>query len=136
MNILFDTNVFIDISLRQPFYSDSFESLNKVNDLDIKGFILASTFTDIYYICKKNIGHEKTVDILFTLINVIRIIGVNYDTIVFALHSNFSDFEDAVQNAAAELNQIDMIITRNTQDFINSKIRILTPTEFLEKHTK
>ncbi|TCD10223.1 PIN domain-containing protein [Pedobacter frigidisoli] len=135
MNILFDTNVFIDISLkRQPFYNDSFESLNKVDDINVKGFILASTFTDIYYICKKNIGHNKTVDILVTLINTIGILGVNYDTIIFALHSNFSDFEDAVQNAAAELNQIDIIITRNTQDFINSKIRVLTPTEFLEKY--
>ncbi|MET4082258.1 putative nucleic acid-binding protein [Pedobacter sp. UYP30] len=135
MNVLFDTNIFIDISLkRQPFYKDSFESLSKINGESIKGFILASTFTDIYYICKKNIGHAKTIDILIALINSINIVGVNYDTIIFALHSNFLDFEDAVQNAAAELNQIDIIVTRNVKDFNKSQIPTLTPTEFLKQH--
>ncbi|MGN8058192.1 type II toxin-antitoxin system VapC family toxin [Pedobacter sp. 22163] len=135
MNILFDTNIFIDISLkREPFFDDSFEALNKVDDININGFILASTFTDIYYICKKNIGHAKTIDILLTLISTINILGINKDTIIFAIHSNFSDFEDAVQNAAAELNQIDLIITRNTKDFTASKIPTQTPTDFLKKH--
>ncbi|MBT2563613.1 PIN domain-containing protein [Pedobacter sp. ISL-68] len=135
MNILFDTNIFIDISLkRDPFFDDSFEALNKVDDININGFILASTFTDIYYICKKNIGHVKTIDILLTLISTINILGINKDTIIFAIHSNFPDFEDAVQNAAAELNQIDLIITRNTKDFTDSKIPTQTPTDFLKKY--
>jgi predicted nucleic acid-binding protein len=135
MNILFDTNIFIDISLkRYPFFDDSFKALTKVDDTNINGFILASTFTDIYYICKKNIGHAKTVDILLTLIGTINILGINKDTIIFAIHSNFSDFEDAVQNAAAELNQIDLIITRNTKDFKRGKIPAQTPTDFLKKH--
>lgn len=133
MNILFDTNIFIDISLkRDPFFDDSFEALNKVDDININGFILASTFTDIYYICKKNVGHAKTIDILITLISTINILGINKDTIIFAIHSNFSDFEDAVQNATAELNQIDLIITRNTKDFTGGKIPAQTPTDFLK----
>jgi predicted nucleic acid-binding protein len=133
MNILFDTNIFIDISLkRHPFFDDSFEALNKVDDININGFILASTFTDIYYICKKNIGHTKTIDILTTLISTINILGINKDTIIFAIHSNFSDFEDAVQNTAAELNQIDLIVTRNTKDFAGGKIPAQTPTDFLK----
>jgi predicted nucleic acid-binding protein len=136
MNILFDTNIFIDISLkRHPFFDDSFEALNKIDDVNINGFILASTFTDIYYICKKNIGHAKTIDILITLISTINILGINKDTIIFAIHSNFSDFEDAVQNAAAELNQIDLIVTRNTKDFAGGKIPAQTPTDFLKNIT-
>ncbi|TCD19374.1 PIN domain-containing protein [Pedobacter psychrodurus] len=136
MNILFDTNIFIDVSLKRlPFFDDSFEALSKVDGININGFILASTFTDIYYICKKNIGHDKTIDILTTLIGTINILGINKDTIIFAIHSNFSDFEDAVQNAAAELNQIDLIVTRNTKDFIGSKIPAQTPTNFLKNIT-
>ena len=135
MNILFDTNIFIDVSLkRDPFYTDSYEALNKVDGVKINGFILASTFTDIYYICRKTLGHAQTIDILTTLIETINILGINRDTIIFAIHSNFTDFEDAVQNAAAELNDIDIIVTRNAKDFIHGKIPTQTPTEFLEKH--
>lgn len=108
--------------------------MSKVDSININGFILASTFTDIYYICKKNIGHHKTIDILTTLIGTVNILGINKDTIIFAIHSNFSDFEDAVQNAAAELNQIDLIVTRNIKDFTGSKIAVQTPTDFLKKH--
>lgn len=133
MNILFDTNIFIDVSLkRAPFFSDSFEALNKVDGINVNGYILASTFTDIYYICKKSIGHEKTIDILTTLIGTVNILGINQDTIIFAIHSKLSDFEDAAQNAAAELNQIDLIVTRNVKDFVGSKIVVQTPTDFLK----
>jgi predicted nucleic acid-binding protein len=133
MNILFDTNIFIDVSLKRvPFFSDSFEALNKVDGINVNGYVLASTFTDIYYICKKSIGHEKTIDILTTLIGTVNILGINQDTIIFAIHSKLSDFEDVVQNAAAELNQIDLIVTRNVKDFVGSKIVVQTPTDFLK----
>ncbi|GGH17549.1 type II toxin-antitoxin system VapC family toxin [Pedobacter zeae] len=133
MNILFDTNIFIDVSLkRDPFFNDSFKALSKADGLNINGFILASTFTDIYYICKKNIGHDKTIDVLITLLGSVNILSINKDTLIFAIHSNFSDFEDAVQHAAAELNQIDLIITRNVKDFAGSKIAVQTPTDFLK----
>lgn len=42
------------------------------------------------------------------------------------------DFEDAVQTSAAELNDIEVIITRNKRDFTNTSLKILTPNEFLE----
>ena len=35
------------------------------------------------------------------------------------------DFEDAIQSTAAELNQLDLILTRNKSDFIGSAIEVL-----------
>jgi len=106
MKVLFDTNIIIDTILeREPFFNDSRNALNKSDGFIHQGYILASTFTDIYYICK-----------------------------AITLHSNFSDFEDAVQSASAELNQVDLIVSRNVKDFIGSKITTLSPTEFLEKY--
>jgi hypothetical protein len=53
--------------------------------------------------------------------------------IMKALNSNFKDFEDALQNFTAELNgQIDLIITRNTKDFKNSSLGIMTPENYLK----
>ena len=137
MKILFDTNIIIDVILeREPFFSDSRNALYKSDGFVIEGYILASTLTDIYYICKKQLGHDATIDIIKDLIDSINILNVNRDTVELALNSDFSDFEDAVQSASAELNQVDLIISRNIRDFSNSKTITLTPTAFLEKHNQ
>ena len=47
--------------------------------------------------------------------------------------SNFKDFEDAIQYFTALENNIDYIVTRNTNDYIKSIIPIITPTELLIK---
>lgn len=41
------------------------------------------------------------------------------------------DFEDTIQTCAAELNEIEVIVTRNKKDFSNTSLKILTPKEFL-----
>ena len=53
--------------------------------------------------------------------------------LVQALNSKFKDFEDAIQNyASVKSGAIDTIITRNTKDFKNSEIGVLTPEEYLK----
>ena len=55
------------------------------------------------------------------------------DVILKALNSNFSDFEDALQNYSAELNvYIDIIVTRNIKDFKNSSLGVMTPGNYLK----
>ena len=66
-------------------------------------------------------------------------IGVSRETIVTALHSDLKDFEDAVQVAAANENDVKIILTRNVKDFKESGLKILTPPnliDFLDNHKK
>ena len=49
-----------------------------------------------------------------------------------ALCSSFKDFEDAVQYFCAIENGIDIIISRNTKDYKDTKIPVYTPAQFLE----
>ena len=51
-----------------------------------------------------------------------------------ALDSDFVDFEDAVQNAAAIESQIEIIVTRNKADYVTSPLTVLTPEEFVAAH--
>ena len=135
MIILFDTNIIIDIALvRLPFFQDSSKIFVLVDGSKIKGCITASSLTDIYYIIKKNSDHKKAISFIESLIMTIDVLNVSRDTIMLALHSSFSDFEDAVQSSAAELNQVDLILSRNVKDLTKSKIPTLTPTEFLAKN--
>ncbi|WP_443944445.1 type II toxin-antitoxin system VapC family toxin [Pedobacter sp. AW1-32] len=135
MMLLFDTNIIIDIILtREPFFNDSSKVFEFIDGEKFKGCITASSLTDIYYIVKKKSDHATAINFIESLILTVEILNVNKDTIILALHANFKDFEDAVQNAAAELNHIDLIISRNTQDFTDSKIPVQTPTDFLKQH--
>jgi len=76
---------------------------------------------------KKNIADFK---ILFTFLDVVVI----DKTVIMALiESEFSDFEDALQNFSAEnQGKIKTKVTRNINDYKKSKLNILTPTMFLE----
>ncbi|RDC54495.1 PIN domain-containing protein [Pedobacter chinensis] len=135
MTLLFDTNIILDIALiRLPFYEHSSQVFKLIDGSKFKGCITASSFTYIYYIIKKNSNHDKAIFFIESLLSTIDVLNVNKDTIMLAVHSNFSDFEDAVQSASAELNQVDLIVSRNVKDFIGSKITTLSPTEFLEKY--
>jgi negative regulator of replication initiation len=58
------------------------------------------------------------------------VLSVNEKIIKQALHSDFKDFEDAVQYYSAIQNHlVECIITRNVSDFKSSKLPVLKPTE-------
>jgi hypothetical protein len=61
------------------------------------------------------------------------VLPVDDKCIELAIASNFSDFEDAIQNAVAMENSLTTFITRNTKDFKKSSLHILTPETFLAK---
>jgi hypothetical protein len=54
---------------------------------------------------------------------------------MMALNTDFKDFEDAIQYSTAIVNQLDAIITRNSQDFTVASPRIMTPTQLIQELT-
>jgi predicted nucleic acid-binding protein len=132
---LIDTNIIIDIALkRQPFYLEAIQLFRKINEQKISAFISASAITDIFYILKKSNGKDQTLTFLIDLLNIIDIVDVNKSAIIQALYSGWKDFEDAVQAQVAIENGLDIIITRNPQDYRNlQSLQVLSPHDFLEK---
>lgn len=134
--ILLDTNIILDIALeRREFFEKSKELMLMLNKLSIPSYVTATTVTDIYYILKKSKGHQLTISFLKNLFDFIDIAGVNKEVIVSALISELTDFEDAVQSECASLNDINIIITRNIADFKKSKLKIVTPSEFISQYS-
>lgn len=65
---------------------------------------------------------------LRSLLLILDVLVIDKNAILVALNSNFKDFEDALQNYAAEINgEIKLIITRNTKDFKKSKLLVMNP---------
>ncbi len=130
--ILLDTNVIIDIALdRDEFVANSIELLLLLNKLEYKTFITATTVTDIYYISKKQVGRDKTLNFLTKLFEHIKIAGVDASIILNALKSGIKDFEDSIQIETAKQNDINIVITRNKKDYENSNLNIYTPDEYI-----
>ena len=130
--VLFDTNIILDIALkRHLFFEDALELFRLIDRKLIVGAVTASTITDIYYISKKEKGHTDSINFVKNLIEVIEVIGIDKNVIKQALASDMKDFEDAIQASASQANDIEIILTRNKNDFRNSSLRIATPKEFL-----
>jgi len=133
MRVLLDTNIILDIALkRDPHFLDSSEVFMKIDSSVVYGFVTATTITDIYYISKKEKGHQVSIDFISNLIEIIDVIGIDRRVIIESLLSKITDFEDAVQSVSSFFNSIDYIITRNQKDFSESAVKALTPKEFLD----
>ena len=51
---------------------------------------------------------------------------------IYLKNTNEKSIEDAVQYCVAEMNRIDVIVTRNKSDFELSTIKVCTPKELLK----
>jgi predicted nucleic acid-binding protein len=133
VRIFFDLNVLIDIALtREPFISDSACAISNVFNGKHKGYISATSITTFYYLVSKRYNSHQALKDIKKYTSYLKIAEVNDRVINMALNSTFKDFEDAVQYYSALLSHCEIIITRNTKDFIRGELPVYTPQGFLE----
>ena len=136
MKVLIDTNVIVDVALeREPFYAESDRILTLAEEAQIQGYVSASTFSDLYYIIRRDKGRDWTLEFLRQLATFCQVATVDNSVISIALTCNFKDFEDAIQYSTAVINLIDAIVTRNPRDFPVTTPRIVTPNQLIEELT-
>jgi len=136
-NVLIDTDVLLDFLYeREPFCDYSAEILNLCDLNKISGWLTPVMLSNMYYMLHKSYPHNEVIVKLRELLKILNILSMNKDTVFLALNSEFTDFEDALQNYAAEYNgEINYIITRNIKDYKNSSLEVLTPNEFLSQYS-
>ena len=136
MKVLIDTYVIVDVALeREPFYAESDRILTFVEEGQIQGYVSASTFSDLYYIIRRDKGRDWTLEFLRQLATFCQVATVDNSVISIALTCNFKDFEDAIQYSTAVINLIDAIVTRNPRDFPVNTPRIVTPNQLIQELT-
>ena len=132
MKVLFDTNIILDFALeRQPWFTNSEQIIYFAEQKLIVGYVSASTISDLYYIIRKSKGKELAIEFIVNLTTICQIAAVDSLVISMALNVNFQDFEDAIQYNTAVINNLDAIVTRNSQDFPVQTPRILTPNQLI-----
>lgn len=66
------------------------------------------------------------------MLRFLDVASVDKKIIIQALHSEMSDFEDAIQAYSAKQEDITIIITINEKDFTKSGMNIQRPETFLQ----
>ncbi len=134
MKILIDTNVAITyISGRNDPYSSEIEEIMRLCAQEkIEGILAFHSLSTIWYVSRKVPENERRKWIR-KLCTLLTISGADNELILKAIdNTDFSDFEDALQDCCAVEAEADYIVTVNKRDFTgHSTIAPLTPEEFL-----
>jgi predicted nucleic acid-binding protein len=131
-SILIDINVFLDVlQKREPFYNASAELLAEVETGQIDGFIAAHNVTTLFYLIQKGNSPAHARATVTNLLQFIKILQIDQNTIEQALNLNFRDFEDAVQMISAVQQKVDCLITRNVKDYQPALLPVMQPVDFL-----
>lgn len=130
--VLFDSDVLLDVlAQRQPFVVASAQALDTVTQTQVQGYVCGHAVTNIFYVLRRQVGSEAARELLSRLLQHLQVANVTDKVIRAALQSSMTDFEDAVTSEAANAAGLEVIVTRNTPDFVASVIPALLPEEFL-----
>ena len=130
--VLCDINFILDIFLkRESFYYSAAKLFKKIEDKELKGYLCSLSFPTLFYLLSKELSREKAINTLEKIRIVFSVAAVDQKVIDLSLTSDFKDFEDAVQYYSAVQVKTDCLITRNKDDYVDDRIPVLIPEEFL-----
>ena len=134
MKLLIDGNILLDVlQKREPHYPSSALIWKLCETGQAEGWVSALTFANLVYILRRELTPDSVYDILKKLSCIFRFTDLTSGNLTAAGALRWSDYEDALQAAAAERIHANFIVTRNVRDFKASKIPAVTPDEFLAR---
>ena len=137
MKLFIDTNILIDIAVRVDQYPESIALISKLMDSPEHSlWISAISINNIHFIVSKLAGKRKAEQLLELIQNEFSVIPFRRSAFTESMENANPDFEDAIQMYGAHEMNMDGIITRNPNDFINAAIPVHTPSQFLENWNK
>ncbi len=132
MNVLIDTNIFLDVLLEQDRLADESQAIldwceSQPGDV----WIAWHTLANLYYIGSKIVGKRKADEFVDEILKTFEICPVDSLAARTARSLPLADFEDALQVASAQKAAVELIVTRNIKDYRKSPIPVMPPKAFL-----
>ncbi len=133
--ILIDLNVLLDFLNKR---NDHFEAA-KIVDLCIKkkinGYICAPEVTTVaYFLTKEEKYNNQLKSIINRILDIFLTISITETILREALDSRIKDYEDAVIESSCLRNEIEYIVSRNLKDFKKSRIKAISPKEYITEY--
>lgn len=92
----------------------------------------AHSIPNLFYILRKDLRQEERRALFKDLCSIFRISDLNTKKIMAALDNDkFIDFEDCLQEQCAVEEVADYSVTRNPDDFIESRVKVIQPDELV-----
>ena len=130
--VLFDLDVILDVlQQRQPFFAASAHALAAAETGRLEGWVAAHSLTTLFYLLAKHHSAERARVAVGELLSFLTVAAVDQAVIERALTLPYSDWEDAVQMAAAAEVGAQYLITRNVEDYAGGPLPVLRPAELL-----
>ncbi len=131
--ILLDTDVLIDIALdRQPHSPAAVRLLDSIEQGDERACIAWHTVSNFYYLVAPSLGRESVKTFIVELTRFVDVASADAHAVRYAASLAMTDFEDALQVAAARSAGARRIVTRNTKDYARSPIPAVLPETAIE----
>jgi len=132
ISALIDLNIILDVlQQREPFYATSARVLACVETDLIEGWIAAHSVTTVFYLVARYHSAESARVAVAELVSLLSVATVDKAVIDLALTLPYSDFEDAVQMAAAVRAGVQYVVTRDVRDYKAGPLLVLQPAELL-----
>ena len=132
MRLLLDTDVLLDVAEeRQPHVTASEAVLNWCEGHPGSAVIAWHSVANLYYLLRKSKGDADARQFIHELLAYVEVVATGTAQAKHALALPMSDFEDALQVAAAVAAGVDTIVTRNTSDYPSSPVPVMTPEAFM-----
>ena len=134
MKVLFDTNVIVDVFQRNAFCLHSFAAYDVCLLRNYEPYLAASTLPDLAFLFRRRLPSATMTshEMLGSVLELFRILDVAEADCRAAYRSSMPDFEDALIAFAAQRCGVDLIVTRNLEDFAASPVPCMTPQAFVE----
>lgn len=132
MRILLDTNIVLDVLLeREPFVTEARKIWQASDDGVFDACIASFTIPTVYYICQRQQSIEAAARAVDLCLEAFEVAALYRECVLAARRMHDDDFEDNLQVACAITDFMHGIVTRNTQDFATSPVRIYSPADLL-----
>ncbi|WP_180326477.1 PIN domain-containing protein [Raoultibacter phocaeensis] len=130
---MLDTNVVLDmLAEREPFRRTAslIKALGFVGEIEV--WVSAKSFTDIFYIMRKNFTSETIQELFLENLLAVKVCSIDGDDIRTASKRSWPDFEDCLVSIAAEKVKADYLVTRDRLGFAQAKTAVCSPDEFFD----
>ena len=132
-NIFIDSDIIIDLLAKREHYLEAAELFSIIRNRKLRAYTTPLVLANVDYIITKYSNRQRSKKAIRELRKYLSILSMDENAVDKAMDSPLTDFEDALQNYAAEYyGDIDVIITRNTKDFKKSEIGVMTPESYLK----
>ena len=130
--VFIDTDISLDLlAERMPHYTAAARLFTMADKGKIRIHVSSLSFNNLNYLLSRQYSQKEARRILHTFKILVNVLPVDDKIVDLSLHSEFRDFEDAIQYFTAIENNIATLLTRNLKDYKRAKITVMTAEDFL-----